>query len=165
MNNWHVVESHFDPGSLHHKETVFTIGNGYLSTRGTFTEGYPGDQPATIINGVYDDVPIVYTELANTPTWLLLALFVDGERVRMDRGTILDYRRTLDMRTGTLTRRMRWQSPEGKTVEIEVERFASFADEHLLGVRYRARAIDSSGGNLRAGLLLPLTSSARQDDR
>lgn len=29
--NWHVVETGFDPQALHHKETVFTIGNGYQS--------------------------------------------------------------------------------------------------------------------------------------
>ena len=44
-DNWHVIEADFDPKALHHKETVFTIGNGYLGTRGAFEEGYPGDRP------------------------------------------------------------------------------------------------------------------------
>ncbi|HBL13837.1 MAG TPA: hypothetical protein DD379_21060, partial [Cyanobacteria bacterium UBA11162] len=65
--DWDVIETKFDPSQLHHKETVFTVGNGYLGTRGSFEEGYPGAMGATLIQGVYDDVPIVYTELANCP--------------------------------------------------------------------------------------------------
>ena len=30
---WNVIDSKFDPSKLHHRETVFTIGNGYLGTR------------------------------------------------------------------------------------------------------------------------------------
>ena len=81
---WTVVETEFDPARLHRQETVFTLGNGYLGTRGAFEEGYPGDWPATFIHGVYDDVSIVYTELANCPDWLPLVVFVKGERFRLD---------------------------------------------------------------------------------
>ncbi|MEA3340592.1 MAG: hypothetical protein U9R15_11550, partial [Chloroflexota bacterium] len=47
MNNtkWIITESEFDPTHLHHQETVFTLGNGYLGTRGAFEEGCPGDWP------------------------------------------------------------------------------------------------------------------------
>ncbi|MCI0555850.1 MAG: hypothetical protein L0287_33315 [Anaerolineae bacterium] len=31
---WILSEDSFDPKKQHHKETVFTIGNGYLCTRG-----------------------------------------------------------------------------------------------------------------------------------
>ena len=36
---WTVIETEFDPARLHHKETVFATGNGYLTVRGTFEEG------------------------------------------------------------------------------------------------------------------------------
>ncbi|MGA7936480.1 MAG: hypothetical protein WCA35_23200, partial [Kovacikia sp.] len=39
--NWTLTESQFNPEQLHARETVFTIGNGYLGTRGSFEEGYP----------------------------------------------------------------------------------------------------------------------------
>ena len=61
---WTIAEPEFDPVRQHHQETVFTLGNGYLGTRGTFEEGYPGAWPATFIHGVFDDVPMVSTELA-----------------------------------------------------------------------------------------------------
>ena len=152
-DNWHVVETEFDPQTRHHKETVFTIGNGYLGTRGAFEEGYPGDRPATLIHGVFDDVPVVKTELANAPNWLVFVLLVNGERFRLDRGTVLSYQRDLDLRTGVLTRSVRWRSPAGHTVDLTVERFASLADRHLLGIRYQVTALDLTGTiELRAGL-------------
>ena len=67
---WTITEDSFNPKSLHHQETIFTIGNGYLSTRGAFEEGYPGARGATFIHGVFDAAPIVVTELANAPDWL-----------------------------------------------------------------------------------------------
>ena len=94
--DWTLIELQFDPQQLHPRETVFTIGNGYLGTRGSFEEGYPNAQPATLIHGVYDDVPVVYTELANCPDWLSLAIIVNGERFRLDRGEIIHYERQLD---------------------------------------------------------------------
>ena len=71
---WLISEDSFDPEKQHHKETIFTIGNGYLCTRGAFEEGHPGDRRATFIHGVFDEAPIVFTELANAPDWLPLTI-------------------------------------------------------------------------------------------
>jgi len=151
--NWHIVETQFDPQALHHKETVFTIGNGYLGTRGTFEEGYPGDWAYTLVHGVFDDAAIVNTELVNAPNWLHLHLLAGGERFRMDRGRILDYRRDLDLATGVLSRTVRWRSPRGHTLDLAFERFASFADEHVLGLRVHVTSVDFTGPvELRAAL-------------
>jgi kojibiose phosphorylase len=152
-DNWLIAETSFDPAELHHKETVFTIGNGYLGTRGTFEEGYPGDRPATFVYGLFDAAPLVNTELVNVPNWLPFVLVVNGERFRMDRGTLLSYRRELHLRHGLLTRTVRWRSPAGHTIEVEIERFASLADQHILAIRYRVTPLDFDGTlELRAGL-------------
>jgi kojibiose phosphorylase len=153
MDNWHIVETEFDATSLHHKETVFTIGNGYLGTRGAFEEGYVGAWPTTLIHGLFDDAPIVNTELVNAPNWIHLVVHVDGERFRMDRGETLAYRRELDMATGVLRREVRWRSPGGKTVELAFERFASLAEPHLASVRCTVTAMDFEGRvSFHAGL-------------
>ena len=102
--DWTVIESQFEPNKLHHKETLFTLGNGYLGTRGTFEEGYPGDCPATLIHGVYDDVAVVHTELVNCPNWLPLEIVVAGDRFSLDQGEVLDYQRSLDLHWGLLSR-------------------------------------------------------------
>ena len=144
-NGWLIREHAFDPAQQHHKETVFALGNGYLGTRGTFEERYPGDRQATLINGVFDDAPVVYTELANAPDWLSFHLIIEGERFSMERGQILAYERILDMHRGLLRRTLRWQSPGGHTVDIEIERWASLADPHLCAIRYSVTLVDFEG--------------------
>ncbi len=136
MNPWHINEGEFDPQKLHGRETVYTIGNGYFGTRGTFEEGYPKATPATLLSGVFDKVAIAKEELANVPDWLVIKLFVNGERFRLDYGKILDYQRTLDMQHGILRRTVRWESPGGIRIRITNERIASLADEHVGAIRY-----------------------------
>ncbi len=132
---WTISETEFDPAHQHRQETLFTLGNGYLGTRGSLEEGYPDDQPATLIHGLFDDVPIAYTELANAPDWLPLAILVEGERFRLDQGQVISYRRQLDLRRGLLSRDVRWRSPAGRTVDLHFERFVSLADEHVLALQ------------------------------
>ena len=145
MNLWHISEDSFDPKTLtakklHSQETVYTIGNGYFGTRGTFEEGYPKAMPATLLFGVFDDIPVGKEELANAPDWLLIKLFVNGERFRLDKGTILEYHRLLDIYNGILTRYVHWESPNGVRLKITCERFASLADEHVAAIRYSVTA-------------------------
>ncbi|MFQ4141978.1 beta-phosphoglucomutase [Chlorogloeopsis sp. ULAP02] len=141
--DWTVSETQFDPERFNSRETTFTIGNGYLGTRGSFEEGYSRALPATLIHGVYDEVPIVYTELANCPDWLPLVVIVDGDRFRLERGEILSYERQLDVQRGVLSRKVRWRSPSGKTLDIVFERFASIADQHVLGLHCQVTPVDS----------------------
>jgi trehalose/maltose hydrolase-like predicted phosphorylase len=135
---WTITEDSFNPDQQHHKETLFTIGNGYLSTRGAFEEGFPGDRRATFVHGIFDDIPIVFTELVNAPDWLPLTIYLDGKRFSLDSGTIKYYQRILDFKRGLLSRELKWISPSGKGVALTFERFTSLADEHLLCLRCRA---------------------------
>src|SRR5579885_3051416 len=64
VNLWQIQEETFEPNlkHIHSQETVYTIGNGYFATRGTFEEGYPQANPATLLFGVFDAVPIAREE-------------------------------------------------------------------------------------------------------
>ncbi|WP_322508589.1 glycoside hydrolase family 65 protein [Anaerolinea sp.] len=149
---WTVTEETFNPKTQHHSETIFTSGNGYLESRGAFEEGYPGERRTTFLHGVFDDIPISFTELVNAPDWLELHLFLNGEFFRMDRGEILHYRRTLDLRTGRVNRTVRWRSPQGGITRLEFERFASLADEHVMILRVHITPENYSGTlEVRAG--------------
>lgn len=145
MDTWRIIENKFDPQQLHHKETLFTLGNGYAGTRGAFEEGYPGAWPTTLVHGVFDDLPLFHTELVNCPNWLPFILLVEGERFGLDRGRILAYERILDLGHGVLTRWVRWQSPAGHMVDLVIERFMSLADEHALAIRYQVTPRDFRG--------------------
>ncbi|MBI4788999.1 MAG: glycoside hydrolase family 65 protein [Chloroflexi bacterium] len=132
---WTISETQFEPLDLHHQETIFTIGNGYLCTRGTFEEGYPGDRGATFIHGVFDAARNVNTEIVNEPDWLPLTVYLNGERFGINHGVVASYRRTLSVRDGLLTRTVVWQSPGGHRATFTFERFASLADPHALYLR------------------------------
>lgn len=163
MNTWSVSEDSFylqaekrvlpSMKQVHSQETVFSIGNGYFCTRGTFEEGYPHATPATLLYGVFDAVPIGKEELANTPDWTTIKLFLNGERFRLDRGTVLDYQRELNLRNGVLRRTVRWESPTGVRVQISAERFASLADIHTGIVRYSV-SVEAVPGEQAVDILL-----------
>ena len=156
--SWLVLEETLDLFRLRAAETVFTIGNGRFSTRGSFEEGHPGDQPATLMHGIFAPHPIAVSELANLPDWTALEITMDGELFTLARGTVLDYRRSLDLRTGLLRREVNWRSPKGATLGLAFERFASLADPDVGAVRVAVTALDFEGvvevrAALRAGAL------------
>jgi kojibiose phosphorylase len=154
VNLWHVNEDTFNPApkNVHSQETVFCVGNGYFCTRGTFEEGYPGANPATLLFGVFDAVPVYKEELANAPDWLPVGLSIGGEHFRLDQGKILSYQRTLDMQEGLLTRTVHWESPRGVRLHISSERIASLADEHVGALRMRITSDQANNATLEFAL-------------
>lgn len=138
--SWTVAEPVPSPRPRH-AETVFTIGNGSFCVRGSYEEGHPGQAPASFMHRVWDDMPVQLTELVNLPRWYGVDLWVAGERLRLDRGELLGYRRWLDLRTGVLARRFTWRSgPGAPAVEIAFERFVGLDAPHGAAVRVRISA-------------------------
>lgn len=149
---WQIHEEAFDPAGQHHSETVFTIGNGQQCVRGSFEEGYPGDHPAAFMHGVWDDMPVSFTELANLPRWWGVDLWFDNDRFRLDRGTLLGFRRSLDLSTGVLARVVRWQAPGGAVIDLSFERFVDLSQAHRAAVRVRLGSDRPVKVRTRAGL-------------
>jgi kojibiose phosphorylase len=141
---WIVNENIFDSNQQHHKETVFTLGNGYFATRGSFEEGFPGELATTLAHGIFDDVPIAVTELANLPNWLDATITINSHRFRLDQGQILSFQRQLDLRQGILQRQVRWQAPDGTVVDLLFERFAAQANPHVGALRLLITAVNQS---------------------
>lgn len=144
-STWQVSDTSFSPDRQHHLETILTQGNGYLCTRGTFEEQYPGNRQATLVHGIWDDIPIAYTELVNAPDWTALEVRVAGQRFAMDEGIVEGYTRSLDLRNGLLSRHLRWTPPGGQPpIDLTFERFTSLAEPHLLLIRVQVQALDHS---------------------
>ncbi|HBF40267.1 MAG TPA: glycoside hydrolase family 65 protein [Anaerolineaceae bacterium] len=150
---WTITESMLNPEQLSHMETVFTQGNGYLGTRGAFEERYPNEQRTTFVHGIFDDVPVVFTELVNFPDWTEVEILIKGERFNLSEGELLSYERHLDMHSGLLSRRVRWRSPEGRTSQLKFDRFASLDNIHLACLRVEITPEDYEGSiEFRTGL-------------
>src|SRR5256885_4026039 len=66
-SEWEIIEDKFDLKNNARNETIFSLGNGYIGTRGTFEEGL--NAPAsgvegTYLNGFYESHLIQYPEIA-----------------------------------------------------------------------------------------------------
>jgi len=167
-DRWIIAENDFSPANNLLSETIFALGNGYIGIRGSFEEGLEGSGCRSIdgiyLNGFYESVPIPHAETGygyalNTQTMLnvtnskIIELDLEDERFSLVAGTILNYHRFLDMKTGCLVRNVVWRSPGGKEIEIEVKRLVPFAHRHLLAFEYRLKALNFSGRvNIRSSM-------------
>lgn len=152
---WEISEFPFQPDQLNHYETLLTIGNGYIGTRASFEEGYPGDLPATLAHGIYDHAPgALVPELVNAPNWLDIQLRIDDtpfrliteteDYLRPPQGVVLGYRRTLHLDTALLRREVLFRAASGNVVRLIFERFSSLHDVHVLAQRLQITAVDGS---------------------
>ena len=150
---WKLEEFPFHSEKLSHNETLFTLGNGYLATRGTFEEGYEGDMATTMVHGIFDHAPgMLVPELVNVPNWLPIHVTIDGTPFRLinqndttlnpSGGAVLGYRRNLLLDKGLLRREVLFRAESGAIVRLVFERFASLADVHVLAQRVQIIAVD-----------------------
>jgi kojibiose phosphorylase len=134
---WSLVWEGFDPLRERDLESSMTIGNGYLGTRGSLEEGSKASVPATLIAGVYGALPETghLPELVVAPNWLLFTIWVEGEKLCLESGQMLEHRRTLDLRRGLLIREWLHQDANGRQTRFRSIRFASLADRHAVGMQ------------------------------
>ncbi|MFT4125054.1 MAG: glycosyl hydrolase family 65 protein [Gordonia sp. (in: high G+C Gram-positive bacteria)] len=140
---WTVTEYDWNPERANYFETVFTVGNGRLGTRGSLEERHTGALPGTFLAGVYDSFDSPVTDLVNAPDWLDTEVFVDGVRLDPESSAVAAHRRELDLRTGVLRRQTDFVV-DGVTVRLQTERFASMADRDLCGLRVQVTPLDRS---------------------
>src|SRR6185503_21121789 len=92
---WLVVESGYSPMREHEIETLLTIGNGYLGTRGSLEEGNLSGRQSTLVAGYFDpkeggkDVPA----LVIVPDWLYTVITLDGKPITFENGELLEQKR------------------------------------------------------------------------
>ncbi|MDR1355439.1 MAG: beta-phosphoglucomutase [Propionibacteriaceae bacterium] len=124
-----------------HLETIFTIGNGHLSLRGSTEESCPGENAASFMHGVWDDMPVSRTELVNLPKWWGLDLWVNGVRFHRDHGNWGTVVRELNLRSGVLTRTVHWEPDNDTEISLVFERFLSMDNPHIGAIRMQLEVI------------------------
>jgi len=141
-DEWRVVERGFDERWLGNAETIFSLSNGFIGIRGSHEEARPAVESGTFLNGFHETWPILHAEQAygfaqtgqtivNVPDVSILKLYVDDEPLFLPTARLLYYERTLDMRTGVLTRDLCWSTPGGKHVRVRSTRMVSLVHRHL----------------------------------
>jgi alpha,alpha-trehalose phosphorylase len=142
---WLIVESRLSALYYERCETVFALSNGYLGVRGAFDEGRPAHSPGVFVNGFHEEWQIVHAEeayglartgqtIVSVPDATIIRLYVDDEPLSLGTAQLREYSRVLDMRAGTLTRSLVWETPAGKQVIVRTCRVVSLAHRHLMAV-------------------------------
>lgn len=165
---WTVTEYGFDRQRGIVNETIFTVGNGYLGVRGYFEEGVPENTPterSALINGVYEYHP--YHHIWQRPGFpgryhgifsqadpFDVKIFADGE-LCTPYSRCENYKRTLNMRNGIMSREFDFVTCKGKRVHLQFERFADFSDVHILWNRIRVKSEERVQIKLQSRLSLP----------
>ncbi len=150
---WEIIENSFNPDQLVTTGSNFMIGNGYLGYRGTFEEWEAKDYVACIVTDTWDKgKKSQWSELCNVPNGLFTQLSVENEMLSAFEGKTLDYYRALDLRYGLNQRKVRWKSPKGKKISLEVEKFASATNHHLLSMSYKFKAFQKGRYQLVTGV-------------
>jgi kojibiose phosphorylase len=132
---WLIRQSSHEPARANYFETIFTVGNGRLGTRGTLEEGHRGEWSGTYLSGVYDAWDCPDIDLVNVPDWLWVDVDVDGVRLDMQSCTVLEHERALDIAHGLLWRNTLFEDSAGRRTRMESVRFVSMSDPSLCGMR------------------------------
>jgi len=108
----------------------------------------------TYINAFYESWPIVYPEKAygfaktgqsivNVPDAKMIRLYVDDEPFYLPTANLLEFERSLDMKQGTLDRKVVWEMPSGKQISVESRRLVSFEHRHLAAISYEVTVLNA----------------------
>ncbi len=155
LDPWSLRETGLDLDRLAQTESVFALSNGHIGWRGNLDEGEPHGMPGSYLNGVYEIRPFPYSEavygrpessetVINVTNGKLMRLFVDDEPFDVRYGTLLSHERSLDFRSGQLTRIAEWVSPVGGSVRVTSSRLVSFTHRAIAAVSYSVEPLEQS---------------------
>jgi len=144
MHSWSLTYEGFDPQQERLREALCTLGNGRFATRGAAPESsanevhYPGTYLAGGYNRVQSELAdrlLENEDLVNLPNWLALTFRIeDGDWFDLHNVELLTYRQELNLRQGSLTRRVRFCDAQGRRTTLTQRRFVHMAQPYLAGL-------------------------------
>lgn len=135
--SWLVEEHDFEVKKLNALETIFTVGNGYLGTRGNLEEGNASGWRGTYINGVFDHHQSFVVDLINAPDWTCINVRVNGEKLSLETSEVISHYRALDMKNGFLYRETKFKDSKGRVTNYESIRYANMSNIHNMEMSFR----------------------------
>ncbi len=151
-DGWNLSYTSFSPKDEKLRETLTSIGNGYLGVRGAY-EGSSASHyhyPATYIAGIFNKLDslvhgkqITNNDFVNTPNWLPVEFRIGGgEFIDPFEQKILSYQQNLNLQNGTMDRELVIQDTLGRVTRITSSRFASMDNPHLCALKFTLRPVN-----------------------
>jgi alpha,alpha-trehalose phosphorylase len=136
-------------------ETLFALGNGYIGMRANPEEGREAHSHGTYLNGFHETWRIKHAEdaygfattgqtIVNVPDAKLMKLYVDDEPLLLAGADLDSYERSVDFRSGVLTRDLVWRTPAGKRVRVSSQRMISLVHRHIAVLTLEVTLLDAS---------------------
>ena len=150
---WCLRETSLDLDVLAQSESLFALSNGHIGMRGNLDEGEPHGLPGTYVNSVYELRPLPYAEpgygypesgqtVINVTNGKVIRLLVDDEPFDVRYGELRSHERTLDLRSGVLSRVAEWTAPTGRTVRLTTQRIVSLTQRAIAAISYSVEPLD-----------------------
>ncbi|MGH2450690.1 MAG: glycosyl hydrolase family 65 protein, partial [Candidatus Limnocylindria bacterium] len=157
--DWRLEIGGYEPAREQSVESLLSVANGRVGTRGSLEEGGNESAATTYVAGLFGRAvrAVGGPELVVGPDWTSLAPRCNGEPLRLDRGTIRAHVRTLDLRQGALFRTWWHRTPGGADVRFRSARLASLADRRLVALEASAEA---SGAKVELADGIPIPRAA-----
>ncbi|MBZ9599444.1 glycoside hydrolase family 65 protein [Streptomyces erythrochromogenes] len=153
--SWRWEYQHYDPKTERLIEALCTLGNGRFATRGSAPETTADDihYPATYLAGCYDRLTstvagrtVSNEDMVRLPDWTALRYRClpddapPGDWLTPDHPTLRHSRVSLDLRTGTLIRRMLFLDAGGRRLGVTHTRLVHMGNPQLAAQRTVLRA-------------------------
>ncbi len=157
LDEWSIIEEGFHPENNKVSESIFSIGNGFMGQRANFEENYTGNSlQGSYIGGVYypdktrvgwwkNGYPEYFAKIINSTNWIGITIKIEGEVLDLNKCTLQDFRRELNMHDGVLLREATATLSNGKKVQIESKRFVSLTEKDLGAIEYIITPLNFSG--------------------
>ena len=130
-------------------ESLFSLSDEFMGSRGYFEEGYSGKSlRGSYFNGIYDyareKTPNAYKGIVERTHYMVNALdywkirlLADGERLDLGKVLFKDFERSLSFEDGLYCRSFLWLLGNGKKVHVHIERILDYENPHEARQRVR----------------------------
>jgi maltose phosphorylase len=154
---WCVIEEGFNPEYNEITESLMSLGNGRIGQRGNFEEDYSGHSlQGNYVAGVWypdktrvgwwkNGYPNYFAKVINSTNWIGISIEIEGEKLDLAASEILDFKRVLNMKEGTLSRICTLRMNSGKELKIETLRFCNMAFDESGLVSYSITPLNFIG--------------------
>ena len=156
-DEWKIIEEGFDPERQRSSESIFSIGNGHMGQRANFEEHYSGDSlQGSYIGGIYypdptkvgwwkNGYPDYFAKVLNSVNWIGIDIYINGEQFDLEKCTVSEFTRTLDMKKGLLQRSFVAELQNGNKIAVKACRFVSMERTEVGVIEYEIKALNFSG--------------------
>ncbi|MFD2330436.1 glycoside hydrolase family 65 protein [Cohnella sp. GCM10020058] len=153
-DDWLIVQSAYDAKSNLKHETLFTLTNGYMGTRGAFEQGAVPEMPGNYLAGVFNKGDGPVRELVNLPRWHGISVFANRNALRYAEEAsplnaqtceVIRFCRILDMKQGILISESVYRDSAGHETAVGACRFVSRDDVHRAGIRLLVTPLNHEG--------------------